>query len=96
MMIMMKNKGLTQRQKIHNLLRIKYPGGLLTHEIVDKFREWDDPDIQHIKVEPVRRCLQELLARNLVRKEGTGEMSVDKYGRTHEIMIWFAVPDETF
>ena len=82
---------LTQRDKIHNLLRIHHPNGLLTSEMIDKFREWDDDSIRHIKVEPVRRCLQELLARGLVRKEPSGVISVNKYGRAHEVMRWFAV-----
>lgn len=87
-------KGLTQRQKIHNLLRVKYPMGLLTSEMIDSFRQWDDEAIKNIKVEPIRRCLQELLAMKKVRKEFTGVRSVDKYGRQHDIARWFAVKEE--
>ena len=45
-----------------------------------------------IRVEVVRRCLQELLAMNQVTKRGTGEYSMDNYGREHEVMMWFANP----
>lgn len=81
---MKKEKQLTQRQKINNLLKVKYPSKLTTLEICERFPE--------IRVEVVRRNLQELLAMEppQVRKEGTGEYSVDAYGRQHEIMVWFA------
>ena len=75
-------KKLTQREKINNLLKIKSPDGLTTLDICERFPE--------IRVEVVRRNLQELLAMGEVQKEGSGEFSVDKYGRQHEVMIWYA------
>ena len=74
---------LSQRVMINNLLVLKHPNGLTTLEICDRFPQ--------IRVEVVRRNLQELLAMNQVTKRGTGEFSMDNYGREHEVMRWFAV-----
>ena len=78
-----------------NLLRIHYPNGMRTEDMIDRFRGWDNDasNIKNIRVEVLRRNLQELLAMHLVRKEGTGEFYQSRPGRAgpHEIPIWFAV-----
>lgn len=86
---------LPQRQKILNLLRIHHPRGMRTEEMISKFREMgnDASNIKNIRVEVLRRNLQELLAMGLIRKEGTGQFYQSRPGQAgpYEIPIWFAV-----
>ncbi len=75
----------SQRDKIYAILRSneKWYG---TMDIMRIAHSLPDPKINCIAITTIRRCLQELLARNMVKKDD----------RNPELPLWLGVPPGEF
>ena len=74
-----------QREKIWAILRAedRWLGALDILRLAHSLR---DEKINHINIEPIRRCLQELLAKNMVKKDD----------RNPDLPLWLARPPGEF
>jgi len=71
----------TQRDKIWAILRAenRYIG---TYDILNIAHSLSDERINRINIEPIRRCLQELLVKRMVKKDA----------RNLDCPLWLGVP----
>ena len=70
-----------QREKVYAILRSedRWLGSL---DILHIAYSTTDPKINRIRIEPIRRCLQELLAKGMVKKDD----------RNIDLPLWLGVP----
>ena len=61
-----------QRERIYAEVRLHAQTGLQTIDILKEFQNNGDESVRNMRIEPIRRCLQELLKRDLVTKVVTG------------------------
>ncbi len=72
-----------QRGKIYAILRSQ-DNWLGSLDIMRICHSTNDERINHINIEPVRRCLQELLSKGMVKKDD----------RNADLPLWLGVPVE--